>query len=50
MRSTVAFGVGAVVGAGLAMLFAPKCTLWNGPADSLFEQVRPAFHPFIRTL
>ncbi len=24
MRSTVAFGVGAVVGAGLAMLFAPK--------------------------
>ena len=24
MRSTVAFGVGAIVGAGLAMLFAPK--------------------------
>jgi gas vesicle protein len=24
MRSTVAFGVGAVIGAGLAMLFGPK--------------------------
>lgn len=24
MRSTVAFGVGAVIGAGLAILFAPK--------------------------
>ena len=24
MRSTIAFGVGAVVGAGLAMFFAPK--------------------------
>jgi gas vesicle protein len=24
MRSTIAFGVGAVIGAGLAMLFAPK--------------------------
>jgi gas vesicle protein len=41
MRSTIAFGVGAVIGAGLAMFFAPKFgeKIREGLADKVIGSI-----------